>query len=303
MIHITTKEQALAFIDQYDHFLFDCDGVLWLDTDAIPGVVDFVDWLRQRLKTMAFVTNNSSKSRDTYLHKFDDLGFSKISKSSIYPTCYSAALVLEKQLNIEKGSKIWVLGDAGIMEELEECGYVAMGGSDSVLDCEFDPSSPLFDVDPDVKAVVVGSTKAINYMRMATTVQYLLANNKSLPFIGTNIDRTYPGPGGRTLPAGGPMVYLMKYTCDRDFINVGKPSTLFLDTILETEKFPKDRTVMVGDTLYTDIKFGNDGGLSGTLLVLSGGTKKHDLETLADESSRPKYYIESLGHLYALLMA
>ena len=50
--------------------------------------------------------------------------------------------------------------------------------------------------------------------------------------------------------------------------------------ILEDQKFDRSKTLMVGDTLYTDIKFGNDGNLGGdeenggTLLVLSGGTKR-----------------------------
>ncbi|KAM9895062.1 hypothetical protein OXX69_011157 [Metschnikowia pulcherrima] len=282
---ISTKEEALAFIEQYDHFLFDCDGVIWLDTVAIPGVVKFIEWLQERGKTMAFVTNNSSKSRNSYVKKFKELGFKDIVKSGIYPTCYSAALVLKEQLNVKQGSKVWVL--------------------DKNLDGGWDPNSPYLEVDPSVRAVVVGSTKELNYMRTAVAVQYLLAENKSLPFIGANIDRTYPGPRGMILPAGGSLVNLMSYTCQRDFINVGKPSTLLLDTILEDQNFDRKKTLMVGDTLYTDIKFGNDGKLGGlnggSLLVLSGGSKLEDLDNIEDDSTRPKYYIESLGHLLELL--
>ncbi|KAM9887497.1 hypothetical protein OXX69_013306, partial [Metschnikowia pulcherrima] len=54
-----------------------------------------------------------------------------------------------------------------------------------------------------------------------------------------------------------------------------------------------------------DIKFGNDGKLGGlnggSLLVLSGGSKLEDLDNIEDDSTRPKYYIESLGHLLELL--
>lgn len=302
---ISTKEEALAFIEQYDHFLFDCDGVIWLDTVAIPGVVKFIEWLQERGKTMAFVTNNSSKSRNSYVKKFKELGFKDIVKSAIYPTCYSAALVLKEQLNVKQGSKVWVLGDIGIEEELKETGYIPVGGTDKNLDGGWDPNSPYLEVDPSVRAVVVGSTKELNYMRTAVAVQYLLAENKSLPFIGANIDRTYPGPRGMILPAGGSLVNLMSYTCQRDFINVGKPSTLLLDTILEDQNFDRKKTLMVGDTLYTDIKFGNDGKLGGhnggSLLVLSGGSKLEDLDNIEDDSTRPKYYIESLGHLLELL--
>lgn len=307
MQKVSTKEQALQILESYDHFLFDCDGVIWLDNDLIPGVSELVHHLKALNKTYAFVTNNSSRSRENYLDKFANLGFADVSKDIIFPTCYAAALVLKEKLKVPEKSKVWVLGDEGIEEELRECGYIPVGGTDLRLDDEWDPQHELLEVDPDVKAVVVGSTKKLNYLRIATAVQYLLHENKSLPFIGTNIDRTYPGPKGRILPAGGSVVFFMKYTCDRDFLDVGKPSTVLLDAILELRLFDRKKTLMVGDTLYTDIKFGNDGKLGGenggSLLVLSGGTKPQDLEALSGEdlSVQPHYYIESLGHLFALL--
>lgn len=309
MQKVATKEQAVRLIESYDHFLFDCDGVVWLDDVLIPGVSELVQLLKQQNKSFAFVTNNSSRSRQSYLDKFGELGITEALKDLIFPTCYAAALVLKEQLKIPEKSKIWVLGDEGIEEELRECGYVPVGGTDLRLDDEWDPQHELLEVDQDVKAVVVGSTKKLNYLRIATAVQYLLHDNKAIPFIGTNIDRTYPGPKGRILPAGGSVVFFMKYTCDRDFIAVGKPSSVLLDLILELSQFDRAKTLMVGDTLYTDIKFGNDGNLGGknggSLLVLSGGTSQQELDSLdgSDTSVQPQYYIESLGHLLELLQS
>lgn len=71
---------------------------------------------------------------------------------------------------------------------------------------------------------------------------------------------------------------------------------------------------MIGDTLYSDIKFGNEAQLggdngSGTLLVLSGVTDKEELtntvniarETKQGQSLVPRYYIDSLTKLIELL--
>lgn len=293
------KHQLESLLDNYDNFLFDCDGVVWLDEHLIPGMLETINFLRSRDKKVAFVTNNSSKSRQDYVHKFKRLGFEGITKDIIYPTCYSAVLYLKDHLKVPTGSKVWVLGDSGIESELKEEGYIPLGGTDPLLDTEFDEKSEILKVNPDVKAVVVGSTKQFNYTRIASTLQYLLHENKSLTFIGTNIDRSYPGPNGMILPAGGSVVNFMSYTADRECIDVGKPSTLFLDTVIENQNFDKDRTIMVGDTLYTDIKFGNDGKLGGgngsTILVLSGGSKLHDVEKIIDESMRPSYIMESFG--------
>lgn len=312
-VQITNGILARELIDRYDNFLFDCDGVIWLDETLIPGVNKTVAYLREKGKKYAFVTNNSSKSRDSYIEKFQRLGLEGITKDIIFPTCYAAAATLKHHHRVPEGSKIWVCGDIGIERELEDLGYVPLGGSDTRLDEAFSPDHHLLKVDPDVKAVVVGSTKEFNYMRIATTLQYLLHNNKTIPFIGTNIDRTYPGPEGLILPAGGSVVHYMKYTANREFVDVGKPSSVFLDTVLAQCGFEKHNTLMVGDTLYTDIKFGNDGGLGGehggSLLVLSGGTKKSDLDSLLNNpddhegghSLIPLYYIESLGHLFDLV--
>ncbi|RLV92009.1 4-nitrophenylphosphatase [Spathaspora sp. JA1] len=309
-IYISTQESAQHILSKYDNFLFDCDGVIWLDDKLIPKVDKLLTLLRQQNKKFIFVSNNSSKSRQVYLDKFAKLGITNIAKSEIYPTCYAAALELYKNLKIPPGSKIWVLGDEGIERELTEMGYVPIGGTDPLLDTDWQENHPLLTVDPEVEAIVVGSTKKFNYMRIATTLQYLLYNNKSIPFIGTNIDRSFPGPEGLILPAGGSMVNYMAYTSDREFINVGKPSGEFLDVIVKDQGFNKDRTLMVGDTLYTDIKFGNDGQLGdghGSLLVLSGGTKFNDLtkvlenRSIEDEGLIPSFYIESLTKFIDLL--
>lgn len=304
---IDTKEHVASLLDKYDNFLFDCDGVVWLDETLIPGMLETIKYLQANGKGFAFITNNSSKSRNEYIGKFKKLGFEGITKEMIFPTCYAAATTVKEELKIPQGSKIWVLGDHGIEDELREQGYIPVGGSDKALDTEFHLEHELLKVDPDVKAVVVGSTKHFNYMRIALTLQYLLHDNKSLPFIGTNIDRSYPGGNGLILPAGGSVVNFMEYTAHRDFINVGKPSTLFLDTVLKHMNFTKEKTIMIGDTLYTDIKFGNDGqlggGNGGSILVLSGGTKPQDLHKLheLDTSMIPSFIIESFGDVIKLL--
>lgn len=294
-----TPTNANILTSHYDNFLFDCDGVIWLDEALIPGVKQTLLTLKSLGKRVAFITNNSSKSRNEYLAKFLRLGIDDVTRDMIYPTCYAAAMELHR-LKIPKGSKVWVLGDHGIEEELKIQGYVPVGGLDPSLDLEFDPDHPALQVDPDVKAVVVGSTKQFSYMKVALTLQYLLHKNKSIPFIGTNIDRSYPGPNGLVLPAGGSVVNLMEYTANRSFISVGKPSPLFLDMVLESQGFDRERTLMVGDTLYTDIKFGNDGKLGGSnggsLLVLTGGSTKEDMERV-EEELKPRYYMESLGEL------
>ena len=62
-----------AFIDKYDTWLLDCDGVIWLGDEAVSGVPSFLSELRRRGKRIFFVSNNASKHRSTYLAKFKKL--------------------------------------------------------------------------------------------------------------------------------------------------------------------------------------------------------------------------------------
>ncbi|CAI5758046.1 unnamed protein product [Candida verbasci] len=311
-IYISSKKEAETFISKFDNFLLDCDGVIWLAENLIKGVPQFLDYLIENNKQFAFVTNNSSKSRDSYIEKFKNLGIKiQIPKNRIYTTSFSAVLEL-KTLNIHPGSKIWVLGDEGIEDELKDQGYIPLGGSNSLLDKSFDPENPLFTIDDEVKAIIVGSTNEFNFMRISTTLQYLMFKNKSLPFIGINSDRFYNGPNNLFLPAAGSICEIASYSSNRKYINVGKPSSVFAREILRDTGFNKHKTVMIGDTMSSDIRFGNYSHLGdgqGTLLVLSGVTKFDHLKTVLDnpnqfddvESLIPRFYTDSLTKLITLL--
>lgn len=72
--HLTTHSQYSSLLSSYDVWLFDCDGVLWSGDDLIPGAVSVLEKLRKRGKEIVFVTNNASKSRGSYLKKFEKLG-------------------------------------------------------------------------------------------------------------------------------------------------------------------------------------------------------------------------------------
>lgn len=299
MIEVTTTEQITKLVDEYDNFLFDCDGVMWLDYKLIPGVNKTIEMLIRKNKKFGFVSNNSSALRKTYVERFKALGIDLVTELMMFPTCYAAASYLQNHCKFPPKSKVWVLGEIGIREELENAGYIVLGCEDPKLDEAFDASNPLLVPDPDVKAVVVGSSKKFNFLRVATTLQYLL--NPDVVFIGANVDRTYPGPNGMVLPAGGAVVHEMMYTSGRECINVGKPCSTLLQIILEEHPhFEYQKTLMIGDTLYTDIKFGNDGNLGGTLLVMTGGTSDEELKRVMagrDDSMKPAYVIDSAASL------
>ena len=53
----------------------DCDGVLWIGTNPIPGSPEMINLFRKLGKRVFYCTNNSTKSRKEYVKKCQDLGF------------------------------------------------------------------------------------------------------------------------------------------------------------------------------------------------------------------------------------
>lgn len=69
-----------AFFDSFDTVLCDCDGVLWLTQEAIPGSPEAIQKLKTMGKRVIFVTNNSNRTRNDYAIKFKNLGYEDITK-------------------------------------------------------------------------------------------------------------------------------------------------------------------------------------------------------------------------------
>ncbi|GEQ68340.1 hypothetical protein JCM33374_g2008 [Metschnikowia sp. JCM 33374] len=302
---ISTKDQAQSILDSYDYFLFDCDGVIWLGDHLLPSVAETLALLKQQKKTVIFVTNNSTKARQDYLSKFAKLGIPGIQKSEVFGSSYASAVYVDKILQLPKDKKVWVLGESGIETELAELGYQTVGGTDPALISEgvaFDADHEvLTNLDPDVGAVVAGLTFNLNYLKLSATMQYLLKDNKSIPFIATNIDSTFPSKG-KLLVGAGSIVETVSYASGRkpDAI-CGKPNQSMMESILADNaglKANPKRGLMVGDRLNTDMKFGRDGGLD-TLLVLTGIETEEAVGALPSAEA-PTYFANKLGDLFEL---
>lgn len=193
--------------------------------------------------------------------------------------------------------KAYVVGQKGIAEELTEAGIAWRGVEEHAYfpSATNDPSQ--FEVDPEIGAIVVGLDTKITYTKVAFALLHLQANPECL-FVATNPDNTFPSHGGRILPGGGTMVKMVEYCSQKTPVVVGKPSQWFLDEIIENYNFDRQRTLMVGDKLSTDILFGNQGKIK-TLLVFTGVTSPEYLKTQEFEEQKtfPTYTSESLSHL------
>ncbi|KAI0826179.1 2-phosphoglycolate phosphatase [Irpex lacteus] len=288
---LSTKEDYQTLIDSYDTWLFDCDGVLWEGNRLIPGATDLLAYLRTHKKSVIFVTNNATQSRRMYKGKFDKLGV-EAHVDEIFGSAYASAVYISSVLKLPKDKKVYVVGMAGIEEELAVENIQYLGGTDpadnTLEPFDFGSWTP----DPNVGAVLCGLDLSVNYTKLSKAFQYLL-RNPDCEFLATNGDSTYPSAHG-LLPGAGAVMSPVKTALGREPLYIGKPNPTMLECIKAKHDFDPKRTIMVGDRLNTDIEFGRNGGLS-TLLVLSGITKESEITGPNASPTVPEYVTGSVG--------
>lgn len=289
------------FLNSFDYVLTDCDGVLWIGQDAIPGSPETINALKRLGKKVFYVTNNSTRGREEYLKKCLSLGFNA-ELDDIFPTSYCVAIYL-KYLNFKK--KVYVFGSTGITSELDKVGieYLPIG-PDPVPE-DYIKWLKELKLDPEVGAVVVGFDEHVSYPKLTKAASYL--KNPDCIFIATNRDEKFPSESDLIIPGTGTLVAAVQTVSGRQPISLGKPSKFMLDCI--KQKHPEldlTRSIMIGDKLSTDILLGTGNGLR-TLLVLTGISNMEEVEKYQESNSEedhlliPDYYLNCLGELGNLL--
>src|SRR5690606_31449881 len=103
-------------------------------------------------------------------------------------------------------------------------------------------------------------------------------------FLATNPDPSGPGDGG-IVPACGAMAAFIEKASGVSPYFVGKPNPLMMRTALNHLDVHSEDTIMIGDTMATDIKGGVEAGLE-TILVLTGVTQRDDVARFPYQPSR-----------------
>ena len=283
-------------------FLFDCDGVLWSGDTLFEGTVPTLELLRDQGKQVVFVTNNSTKSRQDYKKKLESMGIPATAEE-VFGSSYSASIYISRilpksQPQLQEKNKVFVIGEAGVEAELDAEGVPHIGGTDPSIRRDVTPEDyklmakgdPSL-IDPKVGVVLVGLDFHYNYFKMCLAYQYI---SRGALFLATNVDSTLPSAGSLFPGAGSMSAPLSNMLGGRQPTAFGKPNQAMMDAIEGKFKFDRSKACMVGDRANTDIRFGLEGKLGGTLGVLTGVSTK---EEFVEGDARPAYYVDKLGDL------
>lgn len=206
-------------------WLLDCDGVVWLQEQALPGAAEAVSRLRASGTRVVLLTNNSYPRRSDHLAKLARLGM-PTDPEDLLTSAMAAALLLER------GERALVLGGPGLMEELTARGVVTVKPSEPGEVGHLD-------------AVVVGMDPSFDYRSLALAATALHAGAR---LVGSNEDATFPTPDG-VLPGAGALLAAVACAGQATPVVAGKPHAptvgLVQERIGEVE-------MVVGDRPSTD---------------------------------------------------
>ncbi|KAK2156143.1 hypothetical protein LSH36_220g00055 [Paralvinella palmiformis] len=302
-MNLDDSSDMSRILHDYDTFLFDCDGVLWgIDHFTKFGnVKQCIEGLRKNGKKVLFVTNNSMHSRSVYIVKFKEMCNFEAEAEDVFSVNYATALYLKSIAKIK--GKIYVIGSKGLSDELDSLGLKSFGyGMDPDTISDYRDDLLRQRLDPDVEAVVVGFDIHIGYNKIYKAASYL--SNPDCIYIATNDleTRVQLGPN-RIQPLTGVLTHAVNVASNRHPVVIGKPYHHLMSCMMTT--YPEiniNRTVMIGDSLKTDIGFAANIGVD-SILVLSGSTTKADLEKNHEcrDYEMPTYILSSIEKLGEVL--
>ncbi|GAA6023635.1 hypothetical protein JCM11491_006181 [Sporobolomyces phaffii] len=301
---VSTAKVAAELVHSYDTFLFDCDGVIWVNPagDTLTeNVVETLSFLRSRNKQIAFITNNATSSRKKYLEKFTGFGID-VALEEIF-TCGSATAeylrddVVPRRKREGKPTGIYLIGQEAMEEEFRDCGLEWTGGTDKEDDVLLPPQDfSSITPDPSIGIVVFAFQMRVNYKQLAKAYNYV-ASNPDCDLILTNDDQNFLLPGGGYAPGEGAIASVLfgALPTGKKPLIVGKPHQPLLDIVHSELRFDLQKTLFVGDRLATDILFAKRGQID-SLLVLTGIQKREDVDAL-DDDARPEWVAPCVGTL------
>lgn len=246
-------------------FLLDMDGVIYSGDDLIPGADKFIAQLQEKKIPFLFMTNNSQRTPVDVVNKVVKMGI-KVEEKNVYTSAMATAWFLSF---MKPNGTAYVLGEGGLITSLAQQGYTLVN------------SNPDF--------VVVGEGRNFTLEMVNQAVDMILSGAK---LIATNLDPSPKKKGWSNLGIKA-IVAMLEEATGKQAFSVGKPSPVMMRSARKYLGLEASETIVVGDTMGTDILGSVQLGYT-TVLTLSGVTQKEDID---DYPFKPDMVVGSVKDL------
>ncbi|WP_338751586.1 HAD-IIA family hydrolase [Bacillus sp. FJAT-52991] len=259
----------MIHIDDFEAYCFDLDGTIYVGKQLLPGVKETINRLKTHHKKILFITNAPTHTREDCQQLLCSLGIATELEEVITASSLSAVYFLEHSPD----AFIYIVGEQAIAQEF----------SHYPLNVTEDPLQATH--------VLVGLDRAFTYDKLNLAMS---AVRNGAKLVVTNPDPACPVPGGYiadTLAIAKAIEVAAGQHIDQV---IGKPSAYYINKVQEKLNIPKDKCLIIGDRLETDILMGKNNDIR-TCLVLTGASSQTDIERT---KIKPDYMIENLGELF-----
>ena len=244
-------------------FLFDLDGVFYVDDQLLPGANALLEWMQERQIPFRFITNNTTLPRKQLTEKLRRLGL-KLSEDQLVSANYAGVLYLKKQ-----GFKSCRL----VLRDVAQADY---------KDFDMATDAP--------EAIVVGDIgEKWDYPLLNGLMNHIL---EGAQLVALHKGRYFQTENGLTLDSGA-FVAALEHATETHALVVGKPEPTFFELATQGLDCQAHEIAMVGDDLINDIGGEQKMGYA-SFLVKTGKFRN----TLYQKSHiRPDHLIDGIGYL------
>ena len=255
------RGSGAALAEEYDCALLDLDGTAWSGDETIEHAATSVIEAREAGMASAFVTNNAMRTPQQVTDKLNSMDF-QATPDMVMTSAMDIAAIMAEEL--DEGSKVFVIGGAGLRLALEERGFVLVDSADE---------EPV--------AVVQGLDKKVDWALLS---EGAFAIERGASFYASNLDATLPIERGQAL-GNGSLVRAIQHATRKRPIAGGKPEPGIYRRA--GELVGAQNPLAVGDRLETDIMGAVAAGVP-ALHVLTGVHQARDV-IRAPRGQRPTY--------------
>lgn len=235
--------------------------------NVLIGGVKFIETAKKNnLKIL--VLTNATKLNESIVQELRSVGL-PIEVDEVLSAGQATGLYISEKFG---RSKLWVLGEKSLEEELKKYGHQFVDSLEDVPDF-----------------VVVGLDRDLNMEKLNRALRYL---RKGAKLIGCHASKRIPEKGGETISVG-PIVKALEYASDTQATIIGKPSPIMYQMAVRKMGISASEAVMVSDELSNDLYPARELGMK-TVLVLTGVTKLSDVEKY---SIKPDMVVDNIDDL------
>ncbi len=228
-------------------FLIDLDGTVFRGRELIDGAKEAVHTLQSLGKAVVFLSNRGNLSRAMCRKKLLGAGIRTDERIIVLSSSVTASF-LKKHYPL---SKVWVLGEKGLTDELALAG-VALAQNPQAADW-----------------LVISLHETVTYEDLNLAFK---AASSGARIIATNRDRSFPNEGGHAMDVAGMIGAIEASAGAKTELVIGKPSWLMAEAACEALGLPPEECAIIGDSLESDIAMGSLYGMK-SVLVLTGSAK------------------------------